>query len=712
MCYANLVLARGRRALRRARSPRRGVSGLIVPDLPLEEAPARAARPATPPASRSCRSSRRPRPTSAWRAIGAQRARLPLHGLGHRHDRRARGARRRASPASSRARRPHTDGARSRSASASPRPSRRAAAADAGRRRRDRRHRGSCARPPRRPTRAQDPRRSGGGAGRGARRPRLTAKLPRASWASSSPLIARLVVWIVLWAIGVKAFDAFLITIADRRCVGGHGAHRRAVPAGQPAILTVRRGRDPRRAGLRTVTRRYGLGIARVNWACVESPPSIRVPEEGFLEIHVRGSFGLPCRPRLRSASPPAAATTSSGSGGSSSGGGGRQDPDDLLVAPAAGRVARRRRRPSSTARSSRSSRPAARPATSRSSTSRSTTRRRRPATGPGRDVGQRAQGGAGQVDVVYLGEFNSGASAVSIPILNEAGVPQISPANTDVGLTTNEPGAEPGEPDKYYPTGKRTYARIVPRDTIQGAALVDAMKEDGCTKVASANDKEVYGAGLAKHIELAAKAQGLDDHSATTASTRTRRTTARWPRRSRPRARTASSSAASPPTTRPALQGLRGGAARTRSSTARTASPSPASSTRRTAASRPTSRRASSARSRPSPEAVPAGGPGVLQRLQAEVRRGRPGPVRDLRLRGDELALDAIRALGDNGNDRPGVIEGAVRTKDRDSRARHVLDRRERRHDADRLRRLHVEGRQADVRQDDQGAGRAKTAR
>src|SRR5215216_3909691 len=28
----------------------------------------------------------------------------------------------------------------------------------------------------------------------------------------------------------------------------------------------------------------------------------------------------------------------------------------------------------------------------------------------------------------VYVGEFNSGASAVSIPILNEAGIPQISP--------------------------------------------------------------------------------------------------------------------------------------------------------------------------------------------------------------------------------------------------------------------------------------------
>ena len=110
----------------------------------------------------------------------------------------------------------------------------------------------------------------------------------------------------------------------------------------------------------------------------------------------------------------------------------------------------------------------------------------------------------------VYIGEFNSGASAVSIPILNEAGVPQISPANTAVGLTTNEAGAAPGEPEKYYPAQTRTYARIVPKDTIQGAALATLMKQDGCGKVFMTNDKEVYGAGLAKNIELAAKSQGL----------------------------------------------------------------------------------------------------------------------------------------------------------------------------------------------------------
>src|SRR6185295_6076371 len=111
----------------------------------------------------------------------------------------------------------------------------------------------------------------------------------------------------------------------------------------------------------------------------------------------------------------------------------------------------------------------------------------------------------------VYIGEFNSGASAVSIPILNEAGIPQISPANTAVGLTSDEPGANPGEPEKYYPAGTRTYTRIVPKDTIQGAALATLMKEDGCTKVFMTNDKEVYGAGLAKNIQSASEAQGLE---------------------------------------------------------------------------------------------------------------------------------------------------------------------------------------------------------
>ncbi len=111
---------------------------------------------------------------------------------------------------------------------------------------------------------------------------------------------------------------------------------------------------------------------------------------------------------------------------------------------------------------------------------------------------------------VAVIGEFNSGATKVSLPILNQVGVAQVSPANTYVGLTTDEPGSEPGEPAKYQPTGKKTYARIVPRDTIQAAALVTQMKTDGCMKVAIANDKDTYGAGLAKVVTLNAMKQGV----------------------------------------------------------------------------------------------------------------------------------------------------------------------------------------------------------
>ncbi len=111
---------------------------------------------------------------------------------------------------------------------------------------------------------------------------------------------------------------------------------------------------------------------------------------------------------------------------------------------------------------------------------------------------------------IFYLGEFNSGGTKVSLPILNKAGIPQISPSNTYIGLTTDEPGSEPGEPDKYYPSGNRTYARVVPRDKVQGAALVTVMKEDGCKTVTLWNDKSTYGAGLARNIKQSAEAEGL----------------------------------------------------------------------------------------------------------------------------------------------------------------------------------------------------------
>jgi branched-chain amino acid transport system substrate-binding protein len=104
---------------------------------------------------------------------------------------------------------------------------------------------------------------------------------------------------------------------------------------------------------------------------------------------------------------------------------------------------------------------------------------------------------------VYYIGDFTSDASEVSIPILNQVAIPEVSPGSTYVGLTTNEPGSAPGEPGSLYPTGTRTFLRIVPRDTVEAAADLLAMKKAGCTRVAVANDGEVYGAGLASLLEV-----------------------------------------------------------------------------------------------------------------------------------------------------------------------------------------------------------------
>ena len=111
---------------------------------------------------------------------------------------------------------------------------------------------------------------------------------------------------------------------------------------------------------------------------------------------------------------------------------------------------------------------------------------------------------------IAYIGEFNSGASAISIPITNEAGILQVSPSNTALGLTKGGAGAEPGEPDKYYPSGERNYGRVVPIDTIQGAAQAQYMKDEGVTNVYILDDAEVYGKGVAKNTQASAEELGL----------------------------------------------------------------------------------------------------------------------------------------------------------------------------------------------------------
>ena len=113
------------------------------------------------------------------------------------------------------------------------------------------------------------------------------------------------------------------------------------------------------------------------------------------------------------------------------------------------------------------------------------------------------------------IGTFNSGCAAIIIPVLNEAadgGIPMISPANTYPCLTVNLPGGcDSTEPDKYYPAGTRNYARVVPADDYQGAAVAEFAQSKGTKKVFVLNDKEAYGLGVATTFRKAAESLGIE---------------------------------------------------------------------------------------------------------------------------------------------------------------------------------------------------------
>jgi branched-chain amino acid transport system substrate-binding protein len=124
------------------------------------------------------------------------------------------------------------------------------------------------------------------------------------------------------------------------------------------------------------------------------------------------------------------------------------------------------------------------------------------------------AQAYSGNSSVIaVIGTFNSGCAQIEIPVLNQAAggsIAMVSPANTFPCITVGA-GCEKSEPDKYYPNGKRNYARVVPYDAYQAAIQVAFMKEQGVKKLYILNDKEAYGLAVATLTKNAAKAEGID---------------------------------------------------------------------------------------------------------------------------------------------------------------------------------------------------------
>jgi branched-chain amino acid transport system substrate-binding protein len=116
----------------------------------------------------------------------------------------------------------------------------------------------------------------------------------------------------------------------------------------------------------------------------------------------------------------------------------------------------------------------------------------------------------AARDEVAVMGTYNSGCAKIIVPILNQdpkGPMVMVSNANTNPGLTKVW-GA--GEPDKYYPTGKRNYYRVVTTDDNQGAAAAEYAASLGVKSVYVLNDRQTYGQGVAQSFTTNAKKQGL----------------------------------------------------------------------------------------------------------------------------------------------------------------------------------------------------------
>jgi branched-chain amino acid transport system substrate-binding protein len=113
--------------------------------------------------------------------------------------------------------------------------------------------------------------------------------------------------------------------------------------------------------------------------------------------------------------------------------------------------------------------------------------------------------------EVAVMGTYNSGCAKLEVPVLNQdpnGPMLMVSHANTNPGLTKTW---DPGEPDKYYPTGKRNYARVVTTDDYQGTAdsnyVFTDLKKTRCYVL---NDNTTYGQGVATAFVSNAKKIGL----------------------------------------------------------------------------------------------------------------------------------------------------------------------------------------------------------
>ena len=122
---------------------------------------------------------------------------------------------------------------------------------------------------------------------------------------------------------------------------------------------------------------------------------------------------------------------------------------------------------------------------------------------------------------IAYLGDYDSAATAVSLPLINAAGILQVSPASPYVGLTSTLDAGQ-DEPQRFYPTGVQTFARLQGGDPAQAAAQVRLLRLLGVRRLYVIDDQDPFVMPLARMVSAQAESAGVrvlgHDSIATTA--------------------------------------------------------------------------------------------------------------------------------------------------------------------------------------------------
>jgi branched-chain amino acid transport system substrate-binding protein len=110
---------------------------------------------------------------------------------------------------------------------------------------------------------------------------------------------------------------------------------------------------------------------------------------------------------------------------------------------------------------------------------------------------------------IAYIGELDYGASAVSVPITNDADILQVSPGDGLTSLTRAPLGRPRAGPERYYPTGERSFVRLVPADELQAEVLLEQVRATGARRMAVLLDGEIHSRELGGVLEALGRRDG-----------------------------------------------------------------------------------------------------------------------------------------------------------------------------------------------------------